>query len=263
MPVKDIIPLLSLSSSRKQGGVFTVEPARKDDPSKPLDTSGPISLCELVKEEKLKKIHLVESNFISFMAAQKNLKKQGCDLAFGLKLIVTDDIADKTEDSFKNESKIVIFMDNSDGYQALKDIYTKAATDGFYYCPRIDWKTLKYMWNDNLILSLPFYSSFLARNALSFSTMVPDLPAKPEILREIGQELPFDGILNDTIDRYAKANDIEIQSVKSIYYKNTADAKKFLIWRCIFERGSSWDSPRQEHMSSPNFSWQHYKELIK
>lgn len=255
--MSSIIPLFSTSASLKQGGIFTVEKAGTAEKAK--HSKGPISLCDLVKQEGLKQIHLVESNFVNFMQAFKNLKSADCNLAFGLKLVICDDMQDKTEQSFVNESKVVIFMKNDVGYKPLIHIYSKAATDGFYYVPRIDWKTLNQMWSENLILALPYYSSFLARNTLSFASIVPTLPVAPVLLKEIGQQLPFDDILDNVIQAY-NPGVTQIQEVKSIYYKNRNDAKKFMIWRCILNR-TTWDKPNFEHFSSKEFSWEAFKEI--
>ncbi len=257
----DIIPLFSTSASLKSGGIFTVNKAgdreRADAPKK-----GPISICNIAKDEGLKKVFLVETNFVNFMLGYKNLKDAKADMVFGLKLVVCEDMNDKSDASFKTESKIIIFLKDSDGYQALIKIYSKAAQDGFYYVPRIDWKTLKTMWSEHLILALPFYSSFLAKNTLTFATIVPDLPAKPLLLKEIGQELPFDSILNNVVDRYAASTDSIIQAVKSIYYFKREDAKKWMIWQCVLSR-STFDKPNMDHCSSKQFSYESYKELIK
>ncbi len=222
---------------------------------------GPVSLCDLAKDESMKKLYLVESNMVNFFSAYKNLKQVGCDLAFGLKVVCCDDIADKSDTSFKNESKVVIFMANDKGYKPLIHLQSKAATDGFYYIPRLDWKTLRAMWSDDLLLALPFYSSFLAKNTLTFATIAPDLPAKPILLREVGQQLPFDDLLNDAVDKYAAASQCEIQPVKSIYYKDRKDSRPFLTWRCVLDR-KSWDKPGGDAMCSQEFSWEAYREYV-
>jgi DNA polymerase III alpha subunit len=257
----DIIPLFSTSASLRNGGIFTVNKHSDRELPNALK-NGPISLCNIAKDEGLKQVWMVESNFVNFMLAQKNLKHAGADLVFGLKLVVCEDMVDKSDESFKNESKVVIFLKNSDGYKPLIKIYSKAAQDGFYYIPRIDWKTLKAMWSDNLILALPFYSSFLAKNSLTFASIVPDLPTKPILLDEIGQELPFDAILRDAILRYAESTQSAIQPVKSIYYLKREDAKKWLIWQAILAR-STYDKPNFDNCASMEFCWQSYKELTK
>lgn len=255
----DIIPLFHTSASLKEGGIFTVEKAGAA--AKAGRVRGPVSLCDLAKSEGMKRMHIVASNWADFMSGYKNLKDIGCDLAFGLKVVICDDMAVKDEASWKSESKVVLFMRTDKAYHALINLYTKAATDGFYWVPRLDWKTLRYMWSDELILALPFYSSFLAKNTLTFAAIAPDLPAKPLLLREVGQQMPFDGLLNESVDRYAAATGAEVQLVKSIYYKRREDSKAWQVWQAILRR-ASYDSPQMDHCCSREFSYEAWKELI-
>jgi DNA polymerase III alpha subunit len=264
--VSDIIPLFSSAASLKQGGIFTVDKvgdveARKKEGRK----RGPLSLCSLAKDEGMKRLYMVESNFVNYMSAWKNLREVGCDLHFGLKLVICENMADKSEASMDTESKVVIWpaLDSTTVYSALCKLFTKAANDGFYYVPRLDWKTLCAMWSDDLLLSLPFYSSFLAKNTLTFSSIAPQLPVVPLLLREIDQQLPIDGLLNSAVDRYAAANGLKVQPVKSVYYKLRDDAKPFQVWRCVLNRSgkSTYDKPNMDFMQSREFSFEAWKEL--
>lgn len=261
---KEIIPIFSTSSSRTQGGIFTVEKA--GDAAKQKRMKGPVSLCDLAKNEGFKKLYLVEDHFIPFMQAEKNLRAVNCQVVFGLKVVVCENIADKSEASFKTESKVIIWMagDGSTDYQRLINLATISTTDGFYYVPRLDWKTICAGWGDDLILSLPFYSSFLAKNTLTFSTIVPEFPAgvTPLVLREIGQNLPVDGLINDSMDRYVAATGAQIQDVKSIYYANRADSKAWQIWSAILSR-NSFDKPNRDFCASREFSFESWKELTR
>ena len=256
-----LTPIFSTSASLKQGGIFTLE---KPDPNSTLK-NGPISLVSLAKEEKLKEIVLIESNFVNFMNASKRFGETGVQFKYGIKLVVCENMEDKSDKSFENESKVIVLLkDDSDilAYQSFIHIFTKAATDGFYYIPRIDWKNLKSLWHNGLMLALPFYSSFLYKNTLTFSSIVPDFPDKPLLFKEIGQNLPFDSILNKVVDDYANFNKYEVENVKSIYYKNRKDCRQFMINRCILDH-NTWDEPHQEYMTSNDFSYESYKELIK
>lgn len=259
--MSDIIPLFSTSASRKQGSIFVIDKAGAAAKSK--RKYGPINLVDLAQEEKLPFITLVESDFINFMMAKKYFDQINCQFRFGLKLVVCNDMMDKSEESFKSESKVIIFIkDDSVGYNKLIDIFTKAANDGFYYIPRIDWKFLCDNWSDSLMLALPFYSSYITKNLLTFSSIIPVPPVQPLIFKEIDQQLPFDCLINDAIDQYVSSNNCEVENVKSIYYKNRKDAKKFLNYRCILER-TTWDKPNMDFMCSREFSYESYKELIK
>lgn len=250
------LPLFHVSSSLREGGIFTVDKAGAAAKAKRF--KGPVSLCDLARDEKLAQLHLVASNFVDFMMAHKHLREVGCDLVFGLKLVICESMADKSEESLKSESKVVVFM-REGGYQRLIQLYTKASTDGFYYVPRLDWAALAALWSDDLTLALPFYSSFLAKNTLTFAAITPRLPAPPIVLREVGQQLPFDHLLDQAVDRYVAANPCEVQPCKSIYYRRRQDARNFLIWRSILER-KTWDIP-PDGMTSREFAYEAWKEL--
>lgn len=256
----EIVPLFSTSQSLGDGGIFTVEKAGAAE--KLGRKYGPVSLCDLAKQNDLKRIHIVETKLGSFMEAEKNLRSIGCAMHFGFKVVVCDDMNDKSEASLKTESNVIIWpaVDTETVYERFIGIASKAATDGFYYRPRIDWKTIKAMWSDDLLISLPFYSSFLAKNSLTFATISPDLPCKPLVHREVGQFLPFDCVINNSIDRYVSSTGAEVQNVKTVYYKRRRDSKQFQVYRCDMN-GTKWDKPNMDHMSSSEFSWESYCEL--
>ncbi len=259
--MSDILPLFHSAGSLKQGGIFTVEKAGAL--AKLGKKRGPVSLCDLAKQEKLTQLHLVEDRMVNFMTAYKNLKEVGCQLVFGWKVVVCEDIAVKDEASFKTESKVIVWMngDGSTDYQALLSLVSKASQDGFYYVPRLDWKTLKALWHPDLLLSLPFYSSFLARNTLTFASIVPDLPARPIVTVE-ENELPFDPLLKEAATRYAAANGLAPQPTKSIYYRDRAQAKGWQIWRAILDR-QSFDKPNMDGCCSREFSYESWKEQAR
>ena len=256
----DITPLFSTTCSFGDGGIFTLDKAGEKEKNGHIH--GPVSICDLAKQNDLKRIYLVESKPSGFMQAVKNFAAINCVPHFGYKVIICEDINDKSEASFKTESKVVIWpaRDTAKVYEKLIKVITKAATDGFYYQPRLDWKTLKGMWDEDFMLSLPFYSSFLAKNSLTFATISPDLPCKPLVMREIGQDLPIDMVINRAVDKYIEQSKADVDNVKTIYYKMREDAKKFLVYRCILGR-KTWDKPNMEFMCSKEFSWESYCEL--
>jgi DNA polymerase III alpha subunit len=261
MSLAPVIPIFSSSSSRKQGGIFTLEKA--GDKAKTGRKRGPISLCDLAKEEDMKRLWLVDTSFINFMNASKNLSEIGVTLHFGLKLTICQDMTDKSEKSEQTESKVILWLakDGSTDYERLALIFSRAANEGFYYVPRLDWKTLCAMWGDDLLLSLPFYSSFLAANTLTFSSIVPELPCTPLLLREVNAGVPYDKHINQAVDRYSLSTGAEIQNVKSIYYRKRADAKPFLCWRALLKRGATFVKPNMDQMCSREFSYESWKEI--
>jgi DNA polymerase III alpha subunit len=141
----------------------------------------------------------------------------------------------------------------------LIKIYSFSAKNGFYYEPRIDFDTLKTLWDDkDLSLAVPFYDSFLHKNSLYGSICLPDFSfSKPTFFVE-DNDLPFDPILTKLVNDYANKK-YEIVRTKSIFYKNRKDFKSYLTFKCINKR-TTLDKPEIEHMCSNEFSFEGWKE---
>ena len=219
----------------------------------------PDSIIDIAKENYLKEIFLVEDNMTSFLQAYTNTKKYNIKLRYGLRVSITDNLEEKNEESRSKTSKIIIFFKNNEGYKKLINIYTIAAKNGFYYEPRIDFKTLKNFWDDNdLTLCIPFYDSFIFNNTLKSFICVPSLDFTKPILFIENNNLPFDNLMKDKVLLYSKANDLETLNVKSIYYKTKKDFKSYLTFRCINNR-TILNKPELEHMTSNRFSFESIK----
>lgn len=230
------------------------------DAAEEIKPYSPVSIFSLAQQSSLKEIVLVENRIDGFISAYKMSTKLNVKLCFGLKLCVVSDMNDKSETSLANESKIIIFINKTEGYSDLIKIHNRASIDGFYYQPRIDFKTLKSFWSSNLILGLPYFSSFLAQNALKQGNIIPDFPVKPTLFREINSELPFSPIIDNAIDEYTQLTGAEVIESKSIYYHTRADFKPYQVLRCITNR-SKFDRPNLDHFASSAFCYESWREL--
>jgi len=231
--------------------ILTLEDKQKTD-------SYPDSIIQIAKENGFSEIFLLEDNMSSFLEAYFNTKNNNIKLNYGLRISITESIKEKTEESRQKNSKICIFCRNKDGYKSLTKMYSIASKDGFYYEPRLDYEILQKNWSDNLILSIPFYDSFIFNNSLRNSICVPQFNfVKPNIFIE-DNGLPFDDIIKEKAYSFAKENDLDIYKTKSIYYKNRKDFKTYLTFRCINNR-SVLNKPEIEHMSSNEFSFESWK----
>ena len=232
--------------------ILTLEDEEKEE-------NQPDSIIDIAKDNNLKEVNLVEDNMTSFLQAYTNTKKYNINLRYGLRISINDDMNERSEESRQKTSKVVIFFKNEQGYKDLIKIFSTAAKDGFYYEPRIDFKTLKSLWSDkNLILCIPFYDSFIFNNTLRGTVCVPDLEFTKPILFIENNSLPFDHIIKDKVLAYAKANKLETLNTKSIYYKNSKDFKAYLTFRCINNR-TTLNKPELSHMTSNRFSFESLK----
>jgi DNA polymerase-3 subunit alpha len=228
-----------------------------------ISENDPDSIIDIAKKNNIKDLFLIEDNMSSFLQAYTNTKKNNINLRYGLRLSINDNIEDKTEESRSKTSKVVILFKTNEGYTRLIKIFTEAAKNGFYYEPRIDYKTLEKMWSDNdLMLCIPFYDSFIFNNTLKNFICVPNFNfTKPVMLLE-NNCLPFNFIIKEKVIKYAEANKLEVLNVKSVYYKTKKDFKSYLTFRCINNR-TTLNKPELNHMSSDEFSFEAWKEQVK
>lgn len=250
-----VLPLfVSTYSLPTAGGILTLDEPGKAKPG------APVSVFDLAQQAGLKEVILTEERPDGFVAAYKTATKLGLKLCFGLKLTVCADATIKDEASRATESKVIVFARDTEGYHKLVSIWNRAACDGFYFTQRSGWAWLKEQWSDHLLLALPWASSFIARNTLSFNRIVPDLPARPWVFKEVASGLPFAPLIDAAIDRYVADTSAPVQEVKTVYYSDAAAFKAFQVYRCIGER-SSWASPGIDHLSSDQFSFAAWQAL--
>jgi len=248
----DILPIFKSHYSIGRS-ILTLE----DDPQ---EESYPDSIINIIKENNLNQLHLVEDNMSSFLEAYTNCKKNNINLRYGLRLTITENMEDKSEESRSKNSKFIIFFKNNEGYRKLIKIFSLASKNGFYYEPRIDFKTLKSIWdNDSLLLAVPFYDSFIFNNVLKNSLCTPQLDFTSPIFFIENNNIPFDFIIKSKAIDFCKKNKHETLNTKSIYYKSRLDFKSYLTFRCINSR-STLNKPEIEHMSSDEFCFQSWKE---
>lgn len=219
----------------------------------------PSSIIDIAKKLKLEKVYLVEDSISGFLEAYKSCEEAKLDLRFGLRLTVCDDIGNKTAESKDKEHKIIVFLRNSQGYKNLVKISTLASTDGFYYYPRIDCKKLKELWDENnLIMTIPFYDSYVFKNNLTYSICIPDFNfCRPIYLIE-NNNLPFDSIIKRKIEEIVGKSGSAFKS-QSIYYENKEDFLTYLTFRCISNR-TTLNKPNLDHLSSNEFCAESFKE---
>ena len=251
--MQDFKTLPCLSSAYSLGrSILTLE-----EPGK-TNKGEPDSIFDICKEFGINDLYLVENSISGFLEAQKNAEKAQINLRFGLKLNFCNDINVKDDESTKSEHKVIVFALNSQGYYDLIKISTKAATDGFYYHARMDFANLKTLWTKNLGLAIPFYDSFLFKNTLTFSSIVPDFPCEPIFFIE-NHDLPFDKLVLDAVINYTK-DKYKCFRTHSIYYKLDEDFEAYNTFRCISER-TTLAEPNFEHFSVNNFSAESWKKL--
>jgi hypothetical protein len=230
--------------------ILTLNPPGEATPN------APVSIFDVLLENKMDELFLVEDSFGGFLEAYQNSKDNKIKLNFGLRLSFLCDVEEKNEEALKSRCKYIIFAKNTKGYKRLIKIWSFAAKDGFYYTPNMDFKTLKTFWNeDDLMLCVPFYDSFLHRNSLEGATCIPEFDfCTPTFFLE-DNDIPFDDLIRNRVLNYTKSSDYHTQEIKNIYYKNKEDFLAYLTFRCINNR-STLEKPNIDHMCSDDFCFE-------
>ena len=248
-----VLPLFKTHYSQGKS-ILTLD---KKDSSLP---DGPDSIIDICLKNKIKEFYLVEDSMGSFLQAYDSTKDEDLSFRYGLRINVCPDNTERGEEALKATSKYVIFAKNEGGYKKLIKIYSNASSDGFYYEPRTDFKFLREIWDDNdLALAVPFYDSYLFKNALEQGDCMPEFDfTSPTFLLE-SNGLPFDAVHRKIVEKFCKTAGYETQEAKSIYYKDKDDFMAYLTMRCIDKR-STWSKPNIDHLSSDEFSFESWKE---
>lgn len=197
-----------------------------------------------------------------FLELYYNSKELNIKTNFGLRISLCDDFEEKNEASKRCESKFIIFLKDSSGYESLSKIFSFAAKDGFYYIPRIDFKNLEALWSDGLILGIPFYDSYLFNNFFKMSSCVPKkLWTKPVFFWE-ENGLPFDKIFKKVLEKHISKNFPEAQLMrsKSIFYNKKEDFLAYLAMRCIGKK-SELQKPNLDHLCSDEFCLESFLQI--
>ena len=229
-----------------------------NDPDQEKGDGGPDSIFALLLKHKIKNLVLVEDSLTGFLEARKISFKYNINLMFGLRI----KLQSFEEAETNSEHKVVIFAKNDNGCKLINKIYSEiySASKGVG-----NYKILKKNWNeDDLLLAIPFYDSFLYCNSFSFSNCIPDFSfCNPTFLLE-NNDLPTDSILNNIILEYCKSKNYNTLKTKSIFYNKKSDLESYQTYKCIcnrsFGKNQSLSNPGFDGLGSREFCFESYLE---
>jgi DNA polymerase III alpha subunit len=179
--------------------------------------------------------------------------------------LTDDSINNHSEQSLKQEHKIIIFAKNGNAYNDLSKLYTDCYTNpkNKYYKMRYDFKQLRKFWTTNLILAFPYADSFLAKNRLVMdAAIVPEFDFVPKedvfFFQEIESDLPFAPLIDEALEKWEG----KILKAKTCYYEKLEDCAAYITYRSIQER-SKFCKPELRWFCSDSFNFEKWKELSK
>jgi len=227
-------------------------------PSKTPD--GPDSVIEIAKDYNLGKIVLLENRMHGFLDYIRYSEDNDFDFVFGLELNIVG-----SYDNAKRH-KVNIFAKNNHGIKQIYKIYSLAFAE---HDGNLTLEDLRKNWNlDNLMLTIPFYDSYVYYNNFTFESFVPNFHGLGELIFFIQKNnLPIDNRLAHKVENEAKECGGKIEYVKSIYYKNKKDFTAFQVRKIIHNRKgaavSTLSKPNLDGYCSDEFSFESWLDYEK
>jgi len=220
---------------------------------------GSDGIFEIAKENNLKELVLVEDSLTGFLEAAKKSLELNIKLIFGLRITACEQHSTQN-----NCHKVIVFSKDDSGCKLLNKIYSEAFKSEN---PAIDIQKLAEIWdNEHLKLAIPFYDSFIFNNTMSFANCVPSFNFTQPTLFVEDNDLPFDTIIQERVNKFASQKKLNVEKAKTIYYKNRKDFEAFQTYKCICNRGGwagravSIQKPNLDHCGSAEFSFESWKD---
>lgn len=226
---------------------------------------GSDSIFDIANECNIDSIFMVEDSISSFLPAYLGCKSSKKKFRFGLRMNFVSDLSVPYKEDISIHKNIV-FCKNEGGYKRLIKLSTLASTKNFDTIPRFSYENLHDLWSDDdLILGVPFYDSFLFNNTLTKSICVPSFGKIKPVFFVEDNDLPFDSLAQNAVYKFCESEGNEVCKAKSIFYKNRDDFYAWQTYKLInrksFGSGNTLEKPNLEHCGSREFcieSWRSY-----
>lgn len=214
-----------------------------------------VSVFSIARLHDLNEVFVADSSMSGFIKGHTVAQKEKKLFRFGLKLWVCQNLSDKSDESCQTESKVIVWVLNSDGLSDLIKINNASCRpENFYYHNRVDWPTLKRLLTPNLAVSVDYHDGFLSANNIQYRHCAPDLSIDFTYL--IGNTgLPYEPIIQKKIREFAPKD--KLIEFHPVYYYSNDYFKGYLTMRCSKNR-STMEKPDLSHFCSNQFSWEAY-----
>jgi DNA polymerase-3 subunit alpha len=169
----------------------------------------------------------------------REAKENGIKPIIGCEVYCVNDLTEKTY-AAKEYAHLVLLAKNNTGYKNLVKLVSLAYTDGFYYKPRIDYKTLK-----NHAEGLVCLSACLAGDIPQY-IMKNDIPAAKNLILDLKDtfgpdfylELQDNGVpeqkkVNEKLIELSRECGVPLVATNDVHYVNREDAEAQDVLLCI------------------------------
>ncbi|PLX24622.1 DNA polymerase III subunit alpha, partial [Candidatus Parcubacteria bacterium] len=167
---------------------------------------------------------------------------------------------------------IILLARNNQGYKNLLKLTTIAHLEGFYYKPRLDWKTLEEH-SEGLIATTACINGPVARHlkgnqietAKNNVKKLIKIFGQDNVYLEIqGRNMPEQAIVNEGMKKLAKEFDLPLIATNDIHYTESDDDQAHDVLICIQTKHKQADKDRMSYLGEDYsmYSEEKFKELF-
>lgn len=212
-------------------------------------------LFKACKERGMDAVAITDhGNMFGTLYFAEEAKKAGIKYIIGCEMYVTDDYTDKT--GKQSYDHLILLCKNKKGYKNLIKLDSIAYVDGFYYKPRIDYKTLA-KYSEGLICLSACLAGRVQRRlvendydgAKSVAEMLRDIYKDDFYLEIQDHGLADQKRINPLIIKLSKELNIPLAATNDVHYLNREDAEMQDVVMCISMK-TTLDDPTRLKMES-------------
>ena len=231
---------------------------------------GAAKISDLVKETKARGWNAVaitdHGNMYGALQFYTACLGAGIKPIIGCEFYLCDDLHNKS--GKQNFDHLILLAKNNDGYKNLLKLNSIAFLEGFYYKPRIDYKTLKSHANGLICLSaclagrIPkLILAHRMEDATAFAKELKEMFAPGDFYLEIQNH----GMIEDKevtvgLDKIAKELGLKLVATNDCHYINKEDAEMQDVLMCV-QMGKTLDDPDRFKFSTQEYYYKTYDEM--
>ncbi len=197
----------------------------------------------------------------------KECKDQGIKPIIGCEVYIADDLHEKSTKSKHNH--LLLLVKNEQGYKNLAKLNSIAFKEGFYYKPRIDYKTLE-AHSEGLIalsgcLGADIPQAIMARQYDEAEKYIQWFMRvfKDDFYIELQNHyMPEQIEVNEKLREFAKKYNIKKVATNDVHYIFKDDAEMQDVLMCV-QMGKTLDDPNRMKFPSDEFYLKTYDEMVQ
>ena len=206
-------------------------------------------------------------NLYGAVAFYKACKDAGIKPIIGCEMYVADDLHVKTG---KNKhAHLLVLVKNEQGYKNLAKLNSIAFVEGFYYKPRIDYKTLEE-YSEGLIVTTSCLGGDVPQAILNREYDMAEKQIQ-WFKRVFGDDfyielqnhnMPEQVEVNEKLREFAKKYNIKKIATNDVHYIFKEDAEMQDVLMCV-QMGKTMDDPNRMKFPSNEFYLKTYDEMVQ